>query len=126
SRGRAPEARAATLLRGRHRAMSTRRGRGALHATALMLVLLLAFALGACSSHGTFIDPPELMGNPVRIEDAAGARLYFLTSQWTRREFRHNSTRTSGYRKSWSRMYVDLWALDAATTQPLFRRRIKE
>lgn len=72
-----------------------------------------------------FLSPPEIMGGVVRTDGEEGGRLYYLTSQWEKRVSRiggrsSSSTRTIGF------LNIDLWELDTATAQPLFRRRIRQ
>jgi hypothetical protein len=72
-----------------------------------------------------FLSPPEIMGGVVRTDDAAGGRLYYLTSQWEKRVSRVGGSRSSSSTRTVSWLNTDLWELDAATAQPLSRRRIK-
>jgi hypothetical protein len=72
-----------------------------------------------------FLSPPEILGGVVRTDDPGGGRLYYLTSQWEKRVSRIGGGRASSSLRTVSWLNVDLWELDAATAQPLSRRRIK-
>jgi hypothetical protein len=95
--------------------------------------LLFIFVLGAfilawkANLFGSrlFLSPPEIMGGVVRTDEAAGGRLYYLTSQWEKRVSRVGGSRSSSSVRTVSWLNTDLWELDAATAQPLFRRRIR-
>ncbi|WP_367872623.1 PA2928 family protein [Luteolibacter sp. Populi] len=71
-----------------------------------------------------FLSPPEISGGVLRTDEAAGGRLYYLTTQWEKRVSR-SSSRSSSSTRTDSWLNTDLWELDAATAQPLSRRRIK-
>ena len=71
-----------------------------------------------------FLSPPEIIGGVLRTDEAAGGRLYYLTTQWEKRVSR-SSGRSSSSTRTVSWLNTDLWELDAATAQPLSRRRIK-
>jgi hypothetical protein len=93
----------------------------------LFLFLLIgAVLVWKWKSLGTQIHlaPAEIMGGVFRTEDPAPGRLYYLTSQWEKRVSRigtrSSSTRTVGW------LNIDLWEIDAATAQPVVRRRIKQ
>jgi hypothetical protein len=72
-----------------------------------------------------FLSPPEILGGVVRTDDAAGGRLYYLTSQWEKRVSRIGGGRSSSSVRTVGWLNVDLWEVDTATAQPLHRRRIK-
>ncbi len=89
-----------------------------------VIVGISLFAWKFMGKSNLFLSPPDILGGVVRVDDDKGSRLYYLTGQWERRVFRvgtsiNSSTKTT----SWH--YVDLWEIDAATAQPLSRRRIK-
>lgn len=89
---------------------------------------LVALAIWKLVSHEQrlFLSPPDILGGVVRIADGEeGDRLYFLTSQWEKRLSRVGGSRSSSSTRTISWLDVDLWALDAATAQPVFRKRIK-
>ncbi|MES2475471.1 MAG: PA2928 family protein [Verrucomicrobiota bacterium] len=90
-----------------------------------LLGLVGLWKLGLMESK-LFLSPPEILGGPVYQSDEHGDRLYFLTSQWEKRISRIGGTRYSSSRKTTSWLHVDLWALDAATAQPVFRKRLKK
>lgn len=71
-----------------------------------------------------YLGTPEILGGAVRTEDGKGGKLYYLTSQWEKRVFRMGRRSTSTKTVSW--VYTDLWEIDAATAQPVARRRIKK
>jgi hypothetical protein len=76
------------------------------------------------SGSQVYFGTPEILGGVVRTDNAAGGKLYFLTGQWEKRvsrigTVRNSSTRTIGW------LNTDLWEIDAATAQPVSRRRIK-
>jgi hypothetical protein len=66
-------------------------------------------------------SPLGLFGAPVFVKDAGEGRAYFLTGQW--RTFRTASKGTSTKQVT-TYFYVDLWAVDAATAKPLWRKRV--
>ncbi|RYD65616.1 MAG: hypothetical protein EOP83_06995 [Verrucomicrobiaceae bacterium] len=72
------------------------------------------------------LTPPDILGGPVRLKDENGDRLYYLTSQWEKRISRVGGSRSSSSRKTTSWLFIDLWAVDVATAQPVFRKRIKK
>lgn len=72
------------------------------------------------------LSPPEILGGAVRVDDEHGDRLYYLTSQWEKRVSRAGSSRYSSNSRTTSWLHVDLWALDAETAQPVFRKRLKK
>lgn len=71
------------------------------------------------------LSPVEIMGGPVRLADEQGDRLYLLTGQWEKRVTRMGGPRSSSSTRTVGWHNIDLWALDAATAQPIFRRRLK-
>ncbi|MCW1922323.1 hypothetical protein OKA05_07140 [Luteolibacter arcticus] len=82
------------------------------------------FWMGRWQSQLT-LSTPEILGGPVRLKDDQGDRLYYLTSQWEKRISRVGSRSTSS-RRTTSWLHIDLWAIDAATAQPVFRKRLKK
>lgn len=72
-----------------------------------------------------FLTPPDIEGGPVRITDAQGDRLYYLTTQWEKRVSRMGGPRSSSSPRTVSWLFTDPWALYAATAQPVFRKRAK-
>jgi hypothetical protein len=96
---------------------------------ALLILLLIGgvavFLLGRWESKLS-LTPPDILGGPVRVADEHGDRLYYLTSQWEKRISRVGGARYSSSRRTTSWLFIDLWALDAATAQPVFRKRIKK
>ncbi len=77
------------------------------------------------NSTQVLLSPPEILGGVVRTDDAAGGRLYYLTSQWEKRVSRIGGGRSSSSVRTVGWLNVDLWEVDAVTVQPLHRRRIK-
>jgi hypothetical protein len=69
----------------------------------------------------TGYSPLGLMGAPVFAKTAEGERAYMLTGQW--RLIRQPGRRTSGY--EYVEFYVDMWAVDAATAKPVWRKRLE-
>jgi hypothetical protein len=96
-----------------------------------VLILIGILLLGAVlwmfgrDSSRIFLAPAEILGGPVRVVDARGDRLYYLTSQWEKRLSRFGGPRSSSGTRTVGWLNVDLWALDAATAQPAFRKRLK-
>jgi len=86
-------------------------------------VFLLWKKIGSASN--LYLGTPEILGGVVLTDDAAGGRLYYLTGQWEKRMSRIGGGRSSSSVRTMSWLNVDLWELDAATAQPLARRRIK-
>lgn len=62
-----------------------------------------------------------LFGAPVFAKVAEGERVYLLTGQW--RRIRQAGRNTSGY--EYTEFYVDMWAVDAATAKPVWRKRLE-
>lgn len=95
----------------------------------LFLLLLgstaLLWKLGKWQSQ-LFLTPPDILGGPVRVTDESGDRLYYLTSQWEKRISRVGGARYTSSSRTTSWLFIDLWAVDAATAQPVFRKRIKK
>ena len=95
-------------------------GRGRLIAGVLFAALAAAavawFALGG---GGLVPSPASVQGEPVRAVTAAGDRVFLITSQW--RTFRTRATPTG---TSYTRLFVDVWAFDAATAKPVWRQRL--
>jgi len=96
----------------------------------LFLVLIggaaLLWKLGRWESR-LFLTPPDILGGPVRVKDENGDRLYYLTSQWEKRISSVGGSRySSSSQRTTSWLFIDLWAVDAATAQPVFRKRIKK
>ena len=94
-------------------------------ATGLWLMAAL-LALSACTETRHFLTPPDVSGGPVRIADASGDRVYLLTTQWQKRQLFFSGRAVSSRGRTVSQLNVDLWVLDAATAQLVFRRRIRE
>ena len=85
------------------------------------IVLVGAFG-GALWPHRT-LEPPSVLGEPLRYSDAGADRVYLLTRQWeTRRSAIYGRSSTS-YRQQ-SRLHLDLCVFDPATAQPLRRHRL--
>src|SRR5690606_27088535 len=89
----------------------------------LLLLLVVAATVAAVgwllSKRGT--TPLATAGAPVFSSDAAGERVYMLTGQWER-------IRVTGRRGSsfvYINLNVDLWAFDAPTAAPLWRKRLE-
>jgi hypothetical protein len=72
------------------------------------------------------LSPPEIRGGVVRVDDEHGDRVYYLTSQWEKRVSRAGSSRYGSNSKTTSWLHLDLWALDAESAQPVFRKRLKK
>jgi len=90
-----------------------------------LLLLLFFLKKGVWTGSKIFLSTPEILGGPVRLSDEHGDRLYYLTSQWEKRISRSGGFRGSSSRRTISSLNVDLWAVDAATAQPVFRKRLK-
>lgn len=71
------------------------------------------------------LGTPEILGGVVRTDEPAGSRLYYLTSQWEKRVSHFGGGRSSSGVRTTGWLNVDLWEVDAATAQPIHRRRIK-
>lgn len=82
------------------------------------------FAWGLFGKNSLSLAPPEILGGVVRVDDDKGSRLCYLTGQWEKRVIRVGRTLNAST-KTTSWYNVDLWEIDAATAQPLHRRRIK-
>lgn len=89
----------------------------------LFVLLVVALAVGRIGG-SKVLGPPDILGGVVRLDDDSGDRLYFLTSQWERRQ-NVRFGRSSSQRRTINWLYIDFWALDATTAQPVFRRRLK-
>lgn len=66
-------------------------------------------------------SPLGMFGAPVFVTEQGGGRAYFLTGQW--RTFRTVSRGASSGQIT-TYFYVDLWAVDAATAKPIWRKRL--
>ncbi len=96
----------------------------------LVLVTLLVggavlWVMGMAKSKVTR-TPPEILGGPVRITDDQGDRLYYLTSQWEKRITRAGGSRYSSNWRTTNWLFIDLWAINPTTAQPIFRKRLKK
>ncbi len=69
----------------------------------------------------TSYAPFGLFGAPVFAKTAEGDRAYLLTGQW--RRIRPPGRYTTGY--DYVEFYVDMWAVDAATAKPVWRKRLE-
>lgn len=69
----------------------------------------------------TSYAPFGLFGAPVFAKTAEGDRAYLLTGQW--RRIRQPGRHSSGY--EYTEFYVDMWAVDAATAKPIWRKRLE-
>jgi len=69
----------------------------------------------------TGFSPLGLMGAPVFATIDEGERAYLLTGQW--RRVRPPGRHNSGY--EYVEFYVDMWAVDAATAKPVWRKRLE-
>lgn len=78
---------------------------------------LLALLLAAC---GPVASPATALGSPVRAETPDGDRVYVMTSQWN--TFNVLGRRTN--RPSYTDLYIDVWAFDAADARPVWRTRV--
>jgi len=89
-----------------------------LAALALPVIITAAIVL-AVAGGGPVASPADVIGPPVRAGSAQGDRVYVLTSQWKtfRSAFRSSST-------SYTDLYVDVWAFDAADARPVWRHRL--
>ncbi len=67
-------------------------------------------------------SPLGMFGAPIFVTEQGGGRAYFLTGQW--RTFRTVSRGASSGQVT-TYFYVDLWAVDAATAKPLWRKRLE-
>lgn len=90
----------------------------------LFIVGISLFAWGLFGKNSLSLAPPEILGGVVRVDDDKGSRLCYLTGQWEKRIIRVGRTLNAST-KTTSWYNVDLWEIDAATAQPLHRRRIK-
>lgn len=92
-----------------------------------ILIFLVIGAIAAATwkwgKPSLYLSVPDILGGAVRTEDGAGGKLYYLTSQWETRMFRFGTRTTTTKTVSW--VYTDLWEIDAATAQPISRKRIK-
>ena len=69
----------------------------------------------------TGLSPIGLFDAPVFTEGEAGERAFLLTGQW--RRMRQPGRNSSGY--TYTDFYVDLWAVDAVTAKPVWRKRLE-
>lgn len=75
------------------------------------------------ATRSLYLGTPEILGGLVRVEDDAGGKIYYLTSQWEKRVVRISARSVTTKTTNW--VYTDLWEIDAATAQPVSRKRIK-
>lgn len=71
------------------------------------------------------LSQPDIRGGVTRVADADGDRLYYLTTQWEKRVIYVGGSRTGSSSRTVSWLNTDLWAIDVATAQPVFRKRLK-
>ena len=91
----------------------------------LLIGAVALLGLAACSETRVTLSPPDIRGGPVRVKDASGDRLYFMTAQWEKRLLFSGTAKSATPRKTSSWLCIDLWALDVQSAQPIFRRRLK-
>lgn len=84
-------------------------------------LLPLSTYLISKSFNETSYAPFGLFGAPVFAKTAEGDRAYLLTGQW--RRIRPPGRHSSGY--DYTEFYVDMWAVDAATAKPIWRKRLE-
>jgi len=87
---------------------------------AIALPVIIALAIGLIvAGGGPVASPADVIGPPVRAASRQGDRVYVLTSQWKtfRSAFRSSAT-------SYTDLYVDVWAFDAADARPVWRHRL--
>jgi hypothetical protein len=83
------------------------------------LILVATLALAAC---GPVPSPASVQGKPVRAETTTGDRVFLLTSQWRS----YKSPGSGLNRTTYTDLLIDVWGFDAATGQPVWRRRITQ
>lgn len=67
--------------------------------------------------------PADVIGPPVRAQTDAGDRVFLLTSQW--KTYRARYSRHGMTRPAYTALLVDVWAFDAGSGRPLWRRRLE-
>lgn len=90
----------------------------------LLIAAVAGLTIWIRLSNRVSLGQAEILGGVVRTEIGDAERLYYLTSQWEKRIF-FTSGRASASRKTASSLNIDLWEIDAATAEPLSRRRLK-
>lgn len=90
----------------------------------LLALLVIAFLVARIGGRYS-LSPPDVRGGVVRLQDASGDRLYFLTTQWHQRKVSRYGRTITAQSRTISWLYTDLWVLDVATAQPVLRRRLK-
>lgn len=88
----------------------------------LALVTAIVVAIVAARSE-VLATPADVTGPPVRAQTAAGDRVFLLTSQW--KTYRTRYSRHGMTRPAYTALLVDVWAFDAATGRPVWRRRLE-
>lgn len=83
------------------------------------LALAAALLLAACTPAPS---PASVVGPPVRAETSAGDRVVLLTSQWRSYKIPGRGLNRTTY----TDLLIDVWGFDAATGDPVWRRRITE
>jgi hypothetical protein len=115
--------------------MGKQQAKGSAGRSALVFFLVVAAAIVAAMLWPQTpvppdeLDPAELVGAPLRVPGATGDRLFLLTDQHLRRWERRN--RPSGRQMvdgfvHYSMHRWELWALDADSLKPLWRRVLRE
>ena len=89
---------------------------------ALFLVTAIAVAV-VLARLEVAATPADVVGPPVRAQTAAGDRVFLLTSQW--KTYRTRYSRHGISRPAYTALLVDVWAFDAGTGKPLWRRRLE-
>jgi hypothetical protein len=88
-------------------------------AAALAVPLLVLALVGWLVVRGAAVIPSNasMIGSPVRAATSAGERVFLMTSQW--RTFRGPMRRST-----YTRLFIDVWAFDAAGARPVWRTRL--
>jgi hypothetical protein len=86
-------------------------------AVAIALVVVALIVVLAMRGAGVIPSNASMIGEPVRATTSAGDRVFLMTSQW--RTFR-GPMRRSAY----TRLFIDVWAFEAAGAKPVWRTRL--
>jgi hypothetical protein len=94
---------------------------------AIPLLLGIAWVVAAfLQRDSSFVyGPPQLAGGVVQVSLPQGERIVFMTTQWEKRvSYLGGGRYSSSSRRTWSKLQVDVWQLDANTAHPVRRTRI--
>ncbi|MGZ8457874.1 MAG: PA2928 family protein [Gemmatirosa sp.] len=85
-------------------------------------VLVIGVASFAIARRAERVTPPSVQGAPLRVVTGTDDALFLLTTHHETYVLR--SGRGGGRPRAWTERHLDLWRFDAATAEPVWRRRL--